>query len=1024
MSRPSSEDRWYFTREQLNNTPSIRLGYTPDKELSCRQQAANFIQDMGQRLQVTQLCINTAIVYMHRFYMFHSFTHFHRSSVSAAALFLAAKVEEQPRKLEYVIKVAHMCLHRDQHHHLDTKSEQYLELAQDLVVNENVLLQTLGFDVAIDHPHTHVVQCCRLVKASKDLAQTSYFMASNSLHLTTMCLQYKPTLVACFCIHLAIRWSNWEIPESNEGRPWFYYVDSTVTQEALERLTEEFLVIFDKCPSRLKRKIRAMNNQNQNSIPQHNYGAPSSQEIEKKHTQKLDAQAQQPSTSGFSQQMQRSMHGGSTSASSAPDTVDQAGKSSVPAAMHSSSSMMRHSSQNYKKPPPPAGSSLQHPHHSSSHQRAHHGHPPSGVAPPKKSIGRPPDNTFPPPIRIGDNYPPTNATTTSSSRPLKPDSSHHQSSHYKPGHSRHQPAGHPLPHDPALHPPPPNHHHGHHNRHHNPQSSHHHHHSSSSSSSSATHFSQYPPPAPPPTTTAGSSTYKQKPFEVPPRHSSNSSSVELSSSYSATPPIKQELLPAFEQNHKYDTVDTTLIKQEPHYNNRYDSSSSHAPPPPQPTAIKQEPRFDNSCSTYNSMPPAVVVKQEPNIRPGPIEQSKVDFSALGTSIKQENNDHNHRMISALGDAHDSRTLPAFKQTSQFPNDRSLFDSNSNNHHHHQSNDIEFKPNLMASAASHQHRKETPSDNSNVNLFGVNKSTHKPYSQQPTTTASTTVPNSSSSSSSSTNSNHKTVKAPSIFSPTPKQPSPTPIPVTTTTVQSSIFSPPKQTPIVSNSGKFKRKRTDSSNNDTEDTPVQAPKRQDTVAEPIVRIEDIFRLDSGHVKPESERSASKSSTDLLSSSLSHDKAVITTAPVTVIPSSTVTTAASLDAVDVGATIEITQVLHKKHKEGREHKKKKKHKEHKEHKDRDKSHKHKEKHKSKDKNRDREQASTSNSIGSIPAQSGSQSVDDSAGLKIKIPKEKVKLVQALPGFKFRISKEVLQGAHPPSKNGSGGGINDSAH
>lgn len=62
----------------------------------------------------TQLCINTAIVYMHRFYVFHSLSHFHRNSIAAAALFLAAKVEEQPRKLEHVIKMAHMCLHRDQ----------------------------------------------------------------------------------------------------------------------------------------------------------------------------------------------------------------------------------------------------------------------------------------------------------------------------------------------------------------------------------------------------------------------------------------------------------------------------------------------------------------------------------------------------------------------------------------------------------------------------------------------------------------------------------------------------------------------------------------------------------------------------------------------------------------------------------------------------------------------------------------------------------------------------------------------
>lgn len=40
----------------------------------------------------SQLCINTAIVYMHRFYAFHSFTLFHRNIIAAAAFFLAAKV--------------------------------------------------------------------------------------------------------------------------------------------------------------------------------------------------------------------------------------------------------------------------------------------------------------------------------------------------------------------------------------------------------------------------------------------------------------------------------------------------------------------------------------------------------------------------------------------------------------------------------------------------------------------------------------------------------------------------------------------------------------------------------------------------------------------------------------------------------------------------------------------------------------------------------------------------------------------
>ncbi|XP_066544583.1 cyclin-T2a isoform X2 [Amia ocellicauda] len=247
-----SSSRWFFTREQLEATPSRRSGVEPDRELSYRQQAANLIQDMGQRLNVSQLTINTAIVYMHRFYMYHSFTKFHRNIISPTTLFLAAKVEEQPRKLEHVIKVAHACLN-PQEAQLDTKSNAYLQQAQELVILETIVLQTLGFEITIEHPHTDVVKCSQLVRASKDLAQTSYFMATNSLHLTTFCLQYKPTVIACVCIHLACKWSNWEIPVSTDGKHWWEYVDPSVTLELLDELTHEFLQILEKTPSRLKR---------------------------------------------------------------------------------------------------------------------------------------------------------------------------------------------------------------------------------------------------------------------------------------------------------------------------------------------------------------------------------------------------------------------------------------------------------------------------------------------------------------------------------------------------------------------------------------------------------------------------------------------------------------------------------------------------------------------------------------------------------------------------------------------------
>ena len=44
--------RWYFGKDDLAATPSIKAGLPLSKELSYRQQAANFIQDMGQHLRV------------------------------------------------------------------------------------------------------------------------------------------------------------------------------------------------------------------------------------------------------------------------------------------------------------------------------------------------------------------------------------------------------------------------------------------------------------------------------------------------------------------------------------------------------------------------------------------------------------------------------------------------------------------------------------------------------------------------------------------------------------------------------------------------------------------------------------------------------------------------------------------------------------------------------------------------------------------------------------------------------------
>ena len=70
--------KWIFPMEKIVNSPSRRDGISMEQELSEIQDAALFINELGSLLKLNQLCMNTAIIYMHRFYMVHSLKKFQR----------------------------------------------------------------------------------------------------------------------------------------------------------------------------------------------------------------------------------------------------------------------------------------------------------------------------------------------------------------------------------------------------------------------------------------------------------------------------------------------------------------------------------------------------------------------------------------------------------------------------------------------------------------------------------------------------------------------------------------------------------------------------------------------------------------------------------------------------------------------------------------------------------------------------------------------------------------------------------
>lgn len=60
----AAEEKWYFTRKQLESSPSRKSNIDAETELQYRQHAANFIQDMGQRLRVYPFQILSDLTYI------------------------------------------------------------------------------------------------------------------------------------------------------------------------------------------------------------------------------------------------------------------------------------------------------------------------------------------------------------------------------------------------------------------------------------------------------------------------------------------------------------------------------------------------------------------------------------------------------------------------------------------------------------------------------------------------------------------------------------------------------------------------------------------------------------------------------------------------------------------------------------------------------------------------------------------------------------------------------------------------
>ncbi|MBW0537072.1 hypothetical protein O181_076787 [Austropuccinia psidii MF-1] len=229
-------DQWLWPVESLSDTPSGRLGMSWDEESHVRSQAINWIIRISISLQLPQLVIATASAYLHRFYMRKPIQKYSFKAMSATALFLATKVEEVPRKLEYVVreylKFDDLGQERGS---INEDSNEFQLLKQQILYFEDILLRLLCFDLSVDHPYIPLVKAVNLIPTSlsssfasnpslsvqlsdpakaKSIAQAAWGFVNDSL-MTPLCVLVRPEVIAASAFLLALCHRICECPSEN-----------------------------------------------------------------------------------------------------------------------------------------------------------------------------------------------------------------------------------------------------------------------------------------------------------------------------------------------------------------------------------------------------------------------------------------------------------------------------------------------------------------------------------------------------------------------------------------------------------------------------------------------------------------------------------------------------------------------------------------------------------------------------------------------------------------------------------------
>ena len=146
--------------------------------------------------------------------------------IAAVSLLLATKTEENIRRLKDIIVACCRVAQKNANLVVDEQSKDYWRWRDTLLLNEDILLEHLCFDLTVECTHTLLFELMKKLKqtSNKELRNAAWAFVNDS-GMTVLCLRFPPRVVAHAALYFGARRCGLDALFSEhddaDGRPWY-----------------------------------------------------------------------------------------------------------------------------------------------------------------------------------------------------------------------------------------------------------------------------------------------------------------------------------------------------------------------------------------------------------------------------------------------------------------------------------------------------------------------------------------------------------------------------------------------------------------------------------------------------------------------------------------------------------------------------------------------------------------------------------------------------------------------------------